>query len=188
MKGSSKQPTTYRRLLRFAEGLSLIGFLGGGLWLIGGAGMYGSPVSGAYTVNTLTGLPKYWEFWIFWVVAVGPMGLLPCTLLENFFPRVGAIAMMAAAIFVAEAGILSGRGSDYWGYRCDDALIVMGCIAAPIMALGLVLLAVQTPRFPWRKAIIALLMLAVFLGGHLVMEKIYWDAKAKKIRDAEFPR
>jgi len=178
----NQPPTAYRRLLRFAEGLSLIGFLGGGLWLIAGAGMYGSPVSGAHKVNALTGLPNYWEFWIFWVVAVGPMGLLPCTLLENFFPRVGAIAMMAAAIFVAEAGILSGRGSDGWGYRCDDALIVMGCIAAPIMVLGVALLALRTPRFRWRSAKTTLLVLAVFLCGHLVVEKIFWDAHSRKIQ------
>ncbi|MBM4074008.1 MAG: hypothetical protein FJ271_34620, partial [Planctomycetes bacterium] len=101
MKADSMQPTAYRWLVRIVIVLGAITFVLSGLWLVGGAGMFGSPVAGAFKMNRL-GFPNYWQFWIFWVVIAGPIALLPCALLERFFPRIGASAMIVAAIFVAE--------------------------------------------------------------------------------------
>jgi len=137
--------------------------------------MFGSPVAEMFQVDKLTGLPNhYFEFWIFWVVLAGPIALLPCAVLEKFFPRVGAIAMIIAAIAVAEFGIQSGR--NYWGYSSEDALIVIGCIAAPILLQGVALLALRTPRLRWRAVIITLSALTVLLRVQVQVEKVYWNA------------
>lgn len=175
-KTSGTQPTAYQRLVRIAMVLGIVGFLGGGLWLVAGGGIFGSPVEGAFAVDKSTGVPNhYWQYWIIWVVLAGPMALLPYALLEKFFPRVGAVAMIIAAIAVAEFGIRSGR--NYWGYAGGDALIVIGCLAAPMLLQGVALLA---PRRRWPAVKITSLALAVFVVGACVrfqMEKDYWNAQ-----------
>jgi len=175
MKADSMQPTAYRWLVRIVIVLGAITFVLSGLWLVGGAGMFGSPVGGAFEMNSL-GFPNYWEFWIFWVVIAGPIALLPCALLERFFPRIGASAMIVAAIFVAEAGIRSGR--NYWGYAGIDALIVIGCITAPLLLLAVSLLALGARRIRWQAVIAALfvmILLAVGLGVRYMEEREYWN-------------
>ena len=177
MKADRIQPTDYRRLVRIAIVVGTITFLGGGLWLFAGGGIAGSPVDGAFKIEGRTLWGNYWQFWILWVVIAGPMGLLPCALLERFFPRVGAIMMILAAIFVAEAGIRSGR--NYWGYSGADALIVIGCIAAPIFLLAVRLLALgarQIRRQTKITAIFVMILLAVGISVQYVKEKDYWNA------------
>jgi hypothetical protein len=177
MKADSMPPTAYRWLLRIIIVLGTITFLGGGLWLAAGAGIYGSPVAGAFGIERTTGFPNYWEFWILWVVIAGPIALLPCALLERFFPRIGAAAMIVAAIFVAEAGIRSGR--NYWGYAGIDALIVIGCITTPILLMAVSLLALGASRIRWQAvvgAILLMILLAVGLRVRYMAEKEYWNA------------
>lgn len=177
MKADSMQPTAYRWLVRIAIVLGAITFVLSGLWLWAGAGMFGSPVDGAFKIDKLTGFPNYWEFWIFWVVIAGPMALLPCALLERFFPRIGASAMIVAAILVAEVGIRSGR--NYSGYAGIDALIVIGCITTPILLLGVSLLALGARRIRWQAvvgAIFLMILLAAGLRVRYVAEKEYWNA------------
>jgi hypothetical protein len=177
MNADSIPPTAYRWLVRFVIVLGTITFLGGVLWLVAGAGIFGSPVDGAFKIEATTGFPNYFQFWILWVVIAGPIALLPCALLERFFPRVGAAAMIVAAIIVAEAGIRSGR--NYWGYAGVDALIVVGCIAAPILLLAVSLLALGTRRIRWQAvsiAIFLMILLAVGLRVRYMKEKDYWNA------------
>jgi hypothetical protein len=183
MKADIMQPTAYRWLVRIVIVLGAITFVLSGLWLWAGAGIFGSPLEGAFKNNELTGFPNYWEFWTFWVVMAGPIALLPCALLERFFPRIGASAMIVAAIVVAETGIRSG--GDPSGYAGIDALIVIGCITTPILLLGLALLALRARRIRWQAvvgAIFLMILLAAGLRGRYEAEKEYWNAKnpAKK--------
>lgn len=177
MNADSKQSAEYRWLVRTAVVFGAVTFVAGGLWLVGGAGMYGSPVAGAFQVDRLTGYPNYWEFSILWVVVAGPMALLPCVLLERLFPRAGAIAMIIAAIFAAEAGIRSGR--NYWGYAGVDALIVIGSITTPMLLLAGALLALGAPQIRRRMVIVAIfvmILLVVGLGVRYRGERDYWNA------------
>jgi intracellular septation protein A len=137
--------------------------------------MYGSPVSGAFKANNLKG-GNYWEYWVFWIVVAGPIGLLPYALLERFLPRIGAICMIAAAIFIAEAGIRSGR--NYWGYAGVDALIVIGTIAVPFLLMGYILLFARSRCVQWKAVVIAFLVaivLAIGVGVRYTHEKDYWN-------------
>jgi len=181
MRTFSLQPAAYRWLVRGIIVLGSVTFLGGGLWLMGGAGIYGSPVAGAFKAENTAVWGNYWEFWILWVVVAGPMALLPYALLERFLPRAGAAAMIVAAVFVAEAGIRSGR--NYWGYAGVDALIVIGCIATPIFLMAVSLFALAAGPIHRRAVIVALIattLLALVISVHYVAEKDYWNANCPK--------
>jgi hypothetical protein len=181
MKADNLQPTAYRRLVRIVIIVGTITFLGGGLWLVAGGGIAGSPVDGAFRVENRTTGGNYWEFWILWVVVAGPIALLPCALLERFCPRAGAAAMVVAAIFVAEAGIRSGRND--WGYAGTDALIVIWCIATPMFLLAVSLLALGAGRMRRQVAIVgifAMTLLEVGLSVQFVQEHDYWNANCPK--------
>ncbi len=177
MKADSSQPTAYRRLVRFVIFLGTITFVSGCFWLWLGAGIYGSPVAGAFEVDKLTGYSNYYQFWILWVAVAGPIALLPCALLERFLPPVGALAMIIASLFVAEAGIRASRM--YWGFSTADAQIVIGCISIPMMLLAASLLMLRARRIRWQTVIVALfamILLVVGLSVRYMEVKDYWNA------------
>ncbi len=149
--------------MRLALGLGIATFCGGILWLLAGAGIYGSPVAHAFQVDRLTGFPNYSQTGLLLVTIVGPVGMLAYALLEWWRPRLGAVAMMAAGILVAEFGIRSGRM--YWGYSDADALIVIGCISTPMLVLGGCLLTLyeQSRRVPAFHVVVV--VIALLLGG-----------------------
>jgi hypothetical protein len=185
MKSEAKPPAAYRWLVRIAIALGAITFAGGILWLWGGALMYGSPITGAFS-GRLIG--NYWEFWILWVVIAGPIALLPYALLERYFPRLGAIAMIVAAIFVAEAGIRSGR--NYWGYAGGDALVVIVLITTPILLLGLSLLWLGARPIRWQAVTIAafaMILLYLGIGVRYKLVKDYWDANSPAKMNVPLP-
>lgn len=172
------RPAAYRRLVRISVGLGVVTLLGGLWWVLGGAGIYGSPVAGALEDrDRLTGNPNNWEFWMLWVVVAGPIALLPCALLEWRRPRAGAGALVVAAAFAGEAGIRASRtGSEYaW----DDALIVIGGIATPMLLLAMALLVLGAGRARRRAVIVASLAVSVFVVGLLfryTVVKNQWNA------------
>jgi hypothetical protein len=153
--------------------LGAITFIWGGLWLVGGAGIFGSPVAGVFD-KPKTLFANTFKFWILWTVVVGPMTLLPCALLERFFPRVGAVAMIIAAIIVAESGIRCGCND--WGYCGVDALIVIGCITTPMLLLSVSLLALGAQRIRWKVAGVALFVLILCFDARYTVEKNYCNA------------
>lgn len=160
---TNEYPKSYRRLVWIYFGLGVVTFLGGILWLIGGAGIFGSPVSGAFGVDALTGYANYWAFWMLWAVVAGPIAFLPCMILEWRRPRWGALALIVAACFVAECGIRASRM--YWGFADEDALIVIGCIAVPMYLMAGSLLILSGSSKNGRRAILAgLIVLTLFLG------------------------
>ena len=132
-------------------------------------------MSGPTTKTTIFG--NYFEFWILWTVVAGPIALLPCALLERFFPRVGAVAMIIGAIFVTEAGIRSGCND--WGYSGVDALIVIGCITTPMLLLAVSLLVLGAPRIRWKVVTVAFFAMILLVGGicvRYIQEKNYCNA------------
>lgn len=176
---TSDLPKSYRRLVWIYLGLGVVCFIGGVLWLIGGAGIFGSPVSGAFSVDELTGYANYWAFWMMWVVVAGPIALLPCMILEWWRPRVGAVALMGAALFVSEAGIRASRM--YWGFSDEDALIVIGCIATPMYLIAASLLIGSFSKTGTRRVVVAgLVILTILFGGAIAARfnvvKAYWRA------------
>lgn len=177
MKTEIPHSMAYRRLVQISIIFGTITLIGGGLWVYGGAGLYGSPVTGSLQVDPLTGFTNYWNYWILWVVIAGPVALLPCALLERFFPRVGSVAMVVAALFVAEAGIRSGRS--FWGYAGTDVLIVLGFITTPMLLLAVSLIALGSSQIRWKAVtatLIALILLTVGLQVRYTAERNYWNA------------
>jgi len=171
------KPTGYRRLVRFALGLGIVTLLGGILWICAGAGIYGSPVGGAFQVNRLSGFPNYSDTGLLLVTIVGPLGMLAYALLEWWQPRFGAVAMMAAGTLVAEFGIRASRM--FWGFASADALIVIGCISTPMLVLGGCLLTLYESSRRVPAFCIVVGVTAMLLGGislRLTSMNTYWRA------------
>jgi hypothetical protein len=166
----------YRRLIKIALGISIVTCAGGLLWLVGGAGIYGSPVAGAFERDRLDGYLNHWQFWIFWVVVAGPIALLPGVLLERAFPRAGACTLIGAGLFVAEAGIRASRV--YVGFSDEDALIVIGCIATPMLLLATLFLVLSVSRISLGGLIAGILALCI-IGGVISFRyktvRDYWN-------------
>ena len=167
----------YRSLVRFMFCVSVFTSMGGALWLIGGAGIHGSPVGGAFYIDPLTGYQNYWPFWMMVVVTAGPIALLPCILLERLRPHSGAVAMIITGFLVAEAGIRASRM--YWGFADADAQLIIACISAPTLLSGLALLILGSRDARRRHTIVGLLavcFLAMIVTVRFQMVKQYWNA------------
>ena len=113
------------------------------LWCIGGAGLYGSPVAGAFGNDSLTGFPNYNQTGLFLAVIAGPGMLLPWSLLERWRSPWGALGMLGSSLLTAEFAIRSGRM--LWGYAQDDVLLTLALISVPIGCLGGFLLLTRRP-------------------------------------------
>jgi hypothetical protein len=173
----STHSTNYRRSVKILICIGIVTCSGGVLWLFGGAGIYGSPVAGSFHVDALTGYPNYWAFWMMWVVIAGPISLLPCAYLEWRFPRVGAVAMIISAIFVAESGIRASRM--YWGFSDDDALIVIFCISTPLLLFAASLLTLESRKSVLKGSIACMLIVCLLVAAITLRYqdvKRFWNA------------
>jgi hypothetical protein len=167
---------SYRAFVWFLLVLGILTGLGSVLWLVAGAGIYGSPISSnAFRVDD-KGYTDYWSFWMLFVVMTGPFALFPAALLERFRPGHGAIAMIFASLVVAEAGIQSSKA--FWGFASDNAQVVIFCIALPMLlfATNLVLLRLGplSRKQRWGGCV-GLCLLAALVTVRYQMVRQHWE-------------
>ncbi|KLU05749.1 hypothetical protein RISK_002381 [Rhodopirellula islandica] len=143
--------------------------------MVAGAGIYGSPISANAFQADHNGYTDHWSFWMIVVVMAGPNALFPAALLERFRPGDGAIALLVASIVVAEAGIQSSKA--FWGFADDNAQIVIGCIALPILLFAATLmklrrgkLAPKQQRIGW----VGLCLLAALVTARYQVVRQHW--------------
>jgi hypothetical protein len=128
-------------------------FVGSVLFLFIGAGMYGSPLAGDVWFNTT----------LFLIVLFGPMAVLPCALVEKWWPTWGGVALCNLSIPVVFLLILNNMRE--WGFATYDAATGTLCLAIPMFILGTLLWHSQTTHEKWAKIVwrTQLMMLAGFL-------------------------
>jgi hypothetical protein len=171
--------TSHRRFVWFLIGLGGVTAPLGALWLLAGAGMYGSPVVGRGD----------WGFWMFWVVIAGPLAILPCALFEKKWPRRGGIILMALATLTAEFGIRAAR-MHRGTFADEDVWIVIVCLSVPLFFFGAfcVWMAARDNR---RKILAALVVAALMIGAGIGLRfkhaRDTWNAHAAEEWNLKHP-
>lgn len=129
-------------LFGFAVSLGSLQFVGGILWALAGAGVYGSPLHG--------GAP--WVNRVLLFLATGPMSLLPASVLAIWWPRLAGAWLTVTAVVSAIAAILvmhpilpgsgewssGGESVAYYTLKWSLALIVP--FSLPMLILGVAFL------------------------------------------------
>lgn len=122
---SKLDTSRYRRAILVASfGLGIISMLGAVLFLVAGAGMYGSPFMGDVRSNVS----------LFAVVFFGPLAILPCSVIETRAPTFGAALLCASTLGCTLAAILYSNGES--GFLVYNVATVMLSLSFPIFLLG----------------------------------------------------
>jgi hypothetical protein len=114
---SSTSPSPW--LTRLALALGILELLGAGLWCVGGAGIYGSPLVGM-SADELT---KVWAF-----LLVGPFSVLPAALAMWWNSRLGTAWLVVA-------GVLSGCLGTLF-LSTDAGVFPILLVSLPMLVLG----------------------------------------------------
>lgn len=93
--------------------------LGGALWCLGGAGIYGSPLVGMQREE----LTRVWAF-----LLAGPFSALPAALLTQWYPKVGAAWFLLGGICSA------GLAVTFLG--TDAGMVPLLMVSLPMFAVG----------------------------------------------------
>ncbi len=153
----SKFRTYSLRVMLCIGGLTLIGSL---LFAWIGAGMYGSPFSGeSSSVESLLLLA---------ILVLGPAAILPCTLIEKFFPERGGIALCLCSILILP--VLFAYNVREWGIAYYDIATGVVYLAVPNSLLGFWLLSTNADL---SRASVAVRRLCLITGILLVFAAIY---------------
>lgn len=110
-------------ILAVSMALGVLGGLGTAAFVLGGAGMFGSPFSG----------DPYFQLTLLAVLAFCPLAILPCTILEWWRPRVGAVALSCLTLCGFMAIVLNNVRD--WGFAVHDA--ALGCLVLALPNFGI---------------------------------------------------
>lgn len=171
---ASAQVSAYDRGVAIVMGFSIITAVGGLLWLLAGAGIYGSPVAGAS--GFWPGEGRNTQFWYLCIVLFGPVGLLPFSLLEAYSPRFGALAMIFASCLILEFG--NRASCVYWGFN-ETAHYVSWFISFPMILVATTLLILRSRKFAGAQILVTAVLLGLLLAATTIRRQRlakYWDA------------
>ncbi len=87
--------------------------------------MYGSPFAAEELFFNAT---------LFFVLLLGPVAILPCTIVDYFRAGVGGLLMCTLAILDVIAIVLNNCAQ--WGFAIHNAGLVTFCLALPMFAMG----------------------------------------------------
>lgn len=122
---SKSDARRYRQaILVTSFGLGIISMLGAVLFLVTGAGTYGSPLAGDIRFNLS----------LLAVVLFGPLAILLCSVVETRAPTLGAAILCASTLGGTLAAIVNNYGES--GFLVYNVATVMLSISLPIFLLG----------------------------------------------------
>ncbi|TWU27874.1 hypothetical protein [Bythopirellula polymerisocia] len=131
----SSKSNVLRLVIVFGVFASLLSML----WLLGGAGIYGSPVGTAFKYGSTNSLSS--ETWLFLYVTSGPMAILPLSCLELHKPGWGARAMIAVSIVGPLVAVIVTSPNPFQNPILLPAFwFVLACLFGPLAGVGLFLL------------------------------------------------
>ncbi len=135
----------------------VLALLGTGLFVVAGAGIYGSPFAGDSYFNTTLLL----------VLLCGPFAVLPCTLFDGQKPGYGGIVLCGLA--VVEVAMITLNNVREWGFAVHDAALGSLCLGFPMFVIGTLLITSSKPHASWLNWVwwIELLLAALAAGYFL---------------------
>jgi hypothetical protein len=117
-----------RQWILVASGVcGILALVGAGLFVVAGAGWAGSPFQGG----------TYFNVTLFLVIILGPVAVLPCTILDYFKSGLGGLLLCGFAIADVIAIVLNNTRD--WGFAIHDAGLGALCLAFPAFVIGTLL-------------------------------------------------
>ncbi len=117
-----------KRILVVSGVCGILAFLGAGLFAVLGAGMYGSPFADG---------DVYFDLTLLFVLLLGPVAVLPCTILDCFKSGLGGILLCGFAIADVIAICLNNSVTSV--FIVQTAGLITFCLALPTFVIGTLL-------------------------------------------------
>lgn len=139
----------------------------GVLFLVAGAGMYGSPMQGDAYFNTTLLL----------ILIFGPFAVLPCVLFDIWKPGLGGLALCASSLIDVVMIVLNNISSYGTGLDAYNSLTATSCVALPIFIIGSVLYFSRRNEGNWHRRVWQALLVLFVLTAIFFVYKIgpdYW--------------
>ena len=149
-----------RTILILAFVVGILAICGSALFAIAGAGIYGSPFAG----------DNYFNVTLLIVLLIGPVAILPCTILDYLKPGCGGSILCGLSIIEVVSIVLNNIRQ--WGFAIHDAALASFSLALPMFAIGTMLIFSSSSHrkelnWIWRVEVLFAVVVAAYFSWHV---------------------